>query len=472
MSLSPQLSPWDISGFTFDFDLYRPRRPSYLFATRTRRRTSSYRSATSREDSNSDVEQVKGDFIEGIVHKKRKESYKRANKHDDDDDGEDENVDQDLADGEARKPPPKRPRRQRRSRQKRANDINKPAPAPAQTCSSITIALNDKPIESITTTVTMVTPVCGAGNNMAAESEGSFTSESSLAASKWVYRKNMFVLCLSFILVFTVFRSIQNLQSSLNKENQLGVISMCCVYSSMFLSCLIVPVLINRLSAKWSIVIGLVFYHFWIAANFYPHFYTLIPTSVTVGLGQSMAWTGQVSYLAKLASDYTFASKEVSEYDIYKFNGIFLACFQTTHIWGNLVSSLMLHVVRPNVSHVHENGLSRENMSWEDKAYHEAMDSQIVGYIIPDDQLCGVFDDCLTTGLDIREGFTKGENRIRLAIKNIEPRVSTRTRLVPDRLAITRLVVSHFARRKDPSTLSNTTKVCSDINARQLCGHV
>ena len=27
---------------------------------------------------------------------------------------------------------------------------------------------------------------------------------------------------------------------------------------------------------------------------------------------------------------------------VYRCNGVFLACFQTTHIWGNLVSSLLL----------------------------------------------------------------------------------------------------------------------------------
>jgi len=27
---------------------------------------------------------------------------------------------------------------------------------------------------------------------------------------------------------------------------------------------------------------------------------------------------------------------------VYRCNGVFLACFQTTHVWGNLVSSLLL----------------------------------------------------------------------------------------------------------------------------------
>jgi len=86
------LSPWDLSGrIGFDFSLYRPRRPSYVFATQAaRQRNESYRHATKHSNTSSStggMEDPGGgpsgeigtvDYIEGMTRKKRKESYKAA----------------------------------------------------------------------------------------------------------------------------------------------------------------------------------------------------------------------------------------------------------------------------------------------------------------------------------------------------------------------------------------------------------
>ena len=37
-----------------------------------------------------------------------------------------------------------------------------------------------------------------------------------------------------------------------------------------------------------------------------------------------------------------FGSSGGKKRALYRFNGVFLACFQTSHIWGNLASSLVL----------------------------------------------------------------------------------------------------------------------------------
>ncbi|XP_074657392.1 protein unc-93 homolog A-like [Tubulanus polymorphus] len=432
-TISPQLSPWDLSPVSFDFGFYRPRRPSYLYATRSsRRRTSSYRNAT-REDSDVDQDSqnqtdaeadpdadAESDFIDGIVQKRRKESYKRANKHDDHEDTSLEQIKREssslfndtrfTSDGMHLKPPPADLR-----------DMQSPPSGNNGTSNSqITIALNDKPIESINTRLSYGEESSVFEGENGRHSTPSIiitgtTGDAVIKPSKWIYRKNMFVMCVSFILVFTVFRSIQNLQSSLNKEDKLGIISMSCVYTTMFLTCLLVPFVISRLGSKWSILLGILFYHFWIAANFYPHFCTLIPTSVAVGLGQSLAWTGQVSYLTKLATDYTYSMKEVDEYDIYKFNGIFLACFQTTHIWGNLVSSLMLHVVAQNQTtasgavfngaYGNYSGLANQTVVPPTIDPFQNDDYQ-ADYFKPH-EYCGVYDDCLEDAPHILDAVSK-----------------------------------------------------------------
>ena len=345
------LSPWDLSGnISFDFSLYRPRRPSYVFATQiARRRNESYRHATKSESNSGETD--KGlDFIEGIQRsKKRKDSYKAATSLE-----EIELSQVELSSNHVRI----------QVTSASDTDLDKPccsdeSPARAnQHHVRVVKHARTRPIRdgSLPRRSSMV-----GGENREPREERSEPADSGqtdkmlrpstsvdldsaeIAHAKWRYRKNLVVLSLSFILVFSAFRSIQNLQSSLNAGGKLGIIAMGFVHGTMFLTCLFAPVLINKLTSKWTIVLGLLFYLFWIAANFYPRFYTLIPTSIGVGFGQSLAWGAQVTYIQKLAVDYAHVSKELTQQELFKFNGVFLACFQTSHVWGNLVSSLMLN---------------------------------------------------------------------------------------------------------------------------------
>lgn len=316
------LSPWDLNAISFDFTLYRPRRASYVYATQLRQRSESYRSATKSDSTAASG----GDFIENFVQQKRKDSYKIANEHYDLEEFSS------VISGPLTPVTPMTPMTPRESSVKiTVEDTSK-----GHNCIETTINGNDTPINTPTTKSEKVHDF---------EDDVVFAikchSGEPLHKEYW-YKKNLIILSLSFILVFSAFRSIQNLQSSLNKESELGMIAMTCIYTSMFLTCLCAPVLIGKLTSKWTIVLGLLFYLFWTAANFYPHFYTLIPTSIGVGFGQSLAWGAQVSYMEKLASDAALASKTLTQSGLYRYNGIFLACFQTSHIWGNLVSSILL----------------------------------------------------------------------------------------------------------------------------------
>ena len=71
------LSPWSNSGLGYGMGLYRPRRPSYTYATQSggRQRTESYRYALRR--STGDPEDH-SDFIDIASKRSRKESYIKA----------------------------------------------------------------------------------------------------------------------------------------------------------------------------------------------------------------------------------------------------------------------------------------------------------------------------------------------------------------------------------------------------------
>ena len=92
-------------------------------------------------------------------------------------------------------------------------------------------------------------------------------------ATAWRRRKNFLALSIGFLLIYTAFRSIQALQSSINAAGRLGVIAMSCVHGSMAAVCpLLAPtVAAGRPPPKWTVVLAAVLYVGWMTANLWPH---------------------------------------------------------------------------------------------------------------------------------------------------------------------------------------------------------
>lgn len=402
------LSPFDLSGVGIGLGIYRPRRPSYTFATQVQRqRSESYRYAVRK--SGSDCEEPT-DFIEGIIQRKtRKESYIRATR-------EEEEMASELHDV--------------KEAMKRVEDDEEEVGSPKLPSSPI-ILINDRDIDDVTMEVRSInhnfnhkepndskngksrfslpnsvsedhiqelkevvekkryspklqkrsdnhspnienkvqielpyksyddectddsvfaTDAPDAGDEVITPGSGDETTLSS-PLRKLTMKKNLILLCISFILIFNAFRAIQNLQSSLNNSDNLGIIAMTFVHGTMCVTCLWAPVLINNFTAKWTLVIGMLSFILWIVANFFPRFYTLIPSGMIAGVGKGILWAAESSYILKLSFDYSRVTKEGLEKEMFRFHGIFLACFQTTHIWGNLISSLVLHISKTNYEH-------------------------------------------------------------------------------------------------------------------------
>ncbi|XP_066270930.1 protein unc-93 homolog A-like [Branchiostoma lanceolatum] len=156
--------------------------------------------------------------------------------------------------------------------------------------------------------------------------------------------KNQLVLSLVFLLNFLAFRSLQNLQSTLNSEAGLGVVSLSCIYGSMVLSCLYAPFFIHKVgSCKWTVVVCLFGHILFSGANFYPSWYTLIPSSVLLGSISGPFWTAQITYLTTSAQEYAkLLQHDNPEGDIAMFNGVFYFFNDFAGTSGNLISSLVL----------------------------------------------------------------------------------------------------------------------------------
>ncbi|XP_060071229.1 protein unc-93 homolog A-like [Ylistrum balloti] len=382
---SSTLSPFDMSGLGAGFGLYRPRRPSYTYATQAnRQRTESYRYAVKK--SAADVEE-QTDFIEGYLTKRgRKESYVRATRR-----GDDAFELRSVLDNCSSTKPSKPTKNNimmtsaSHSVYKLNEDLNTQSPSYNKGGGSKKL------------------PIAGENHIMCQdntkENVGTPCSELSSTVPSiivFTFKKNLVFLCISFITLFSSFRAIQNLQSSINDKGNLGIIAMGVVHGAMFLTCLWAPSIINKLSAKWALVIGMFSFLTWIGANFYPTFYTLIPTAIFSGCGQGILWTAEISYILKLAFDSSRVSRGNIDKEVLRFHGIFLACFQTTHIWGNLISSFVLNFYKeePKSFYMPSN-MSGAPIPSEDMG-EDAGVLNNCGVLHP----CGIPDYSKTTGVD------------------------------------------------------------------------
>ncbi|UJR26005.1 hypothetical protein I4U23_007351 [Adineta vaga] len=177
---------------------------------------------------------------------------------------------------------------------------------------------------------------------------------------KWKIWKNLFVICLAWILLFTAFQGIANLQSSLNVEGDVGMNSMAIIYAFLIFSSALLPhPMMSVFGMKWTIVICQFGYLAFIAANLYAVPALMYPASVLLGLAGAPLWTSQGAYVTQIGMLNAESKGKQSATGVTQFFGIFFACFQTSQIWGNLISYLVL---RPTPKPTLDNGESTDSL--------------------------------------------------------------------------------------------------------------
>ncbi|XP_071282697.1 protein unc-93 homolog A isoform X2 [Agelaius tricolor] len=155
--------------------------------------------------------------------------------------------------------------------------------------------------------------------------------------------KNVLVISFGFLLLFTAYSGLQSLQSSLNAEEGLGVASLSVLYAALTLSSMFLPpIIIKKLGCKWTIAVSMCCYVAYSLGNFYASWYTLIPTSMILGLGGAPLWSAKCTYLTIAGTLYAEKAGKSARDIINQYFGIFFLVFQTSGVWGNLISSLIL----------------------------------------------------------------------------------------------------------------------------------
>ncbi|XP_066583355.1 UNC93-like protein [Prorops nasuta] len=155
--------------------------------------------------------------------------------------------------------------------------------------------------------------------------------------------KNILVIGCAFMVHFTAFMGAANLQSSVNADQSLGTFTLAAIYGSLIFSNIFLPPLvISWFGCKWTIALAILTYVPFIAAQFYPKFYTMIPAGLTVGLGGGPLWCAKCTYLSVAAEAYATISDIKADVLVTRFFGLFFMFYQAAQVWGNLISSAVL----------------------------------------------------------------------------------------------------------------------------------
>ena len=143
--------------------------------------------------------------------------------------------------------------------------------------------------------------------------------------------KNLAVLSIAFVFLFTAFFCISNLQSSLNKEEGVGSGSVAIIYASLLASCMfLVPIIIATFGCKWTIPISIVGYALYNAANFYAIWELMAPAAVAIGVGASSLWSAKGTYLTQISVWYSRMTGMSEDAIINRFFGIFFGALHTS----------------------------------------------------------------------------------------------------------------------------------------------
>ncbi|XP_045110413.1 UNC93-like protein isoform X2 [Portunus trituberculatus] len=153
--------------------------------------------------------------------------------------------------------------------------------------------------------------------------------------------KNIIIISIAFTFLFTAFNSMVNLQSSINKT--VGTVSLATIYAALVVSCCFLPsLLIKTLKTKYVMAVCMLGYSSYIAAQFHPTLETMVPTAILLGLGAAPMWSAKCSYLTQVGTKYAELTGQDKEVVITRYFGIFFLFFQSTQVWGNLISSSVL----------------------------------------------------------------------------------------------------------------------------------
>lgn len=156
------------------------------------------------------------------------------------------------------------------------------------------------------------------------------------------HTRDVHILSLAFLLVFSAYGAVQNLESTVNDEGDLGTISLGILYVSFMVFSLFASLFVRKLGSKNALLLGTTGYWLFTAANLMPNWYTMVPASVYMGFCASIIWVGQGTYLTSTARSHARDCNIHEGTVIGNFNGEFWGIYATHQVIGNVLALFLL----------------------------------------------------------------------------------------------------------------------------------
>uniref|UniRef100_A0A1B6DK71 UNC93-like protein MFSD11 n=1 Tax=Clastoptera arizonana TaxID=38151 RepID=A0A1B6DK71_9HEMI len=145
---------------------------------------------------------------------------------------------------------------------------------------------------------------------------------------------NIILLGLAFMLVFTAFQTMGNIEKTVltsitNDDPSFqgdGYTSLAIIYAVFAVSNWFIPSIISVFGPRLTMLFGGIIYTVFIATFLMPRTWLLYAASALIGIGAAAIWTGQGTYLT-LNSDSTTISRN---------SGVFWAMLQCSMFFGNI----------------------------------------------------------------------------------------------------------------------------------------
>ena len=158
------------------------------------------------------------------------------------------------------------------------------------------------------------------------------TSKPAIKAIKHRNIKNLWILSLTFMLLLTSETGLRLLQSTINVDDGLGVISLSVLYSTSIVSSLLLPkVMIHNLGHKKTLVVSTAGFCTWVAANAYANWITMVSTSILAGLCWGPLCSAQSSYITLLARYHCGLTGETLSVVTSRFMGFYFFVFSISN---------------------------------------------------------------------------------------------------------------------------------------------
>lgn len=162
--------------------------------------------------------------------------------------------------------------------------------------------------------------------------------------------QNTVTLSIALVLCYHGFTTLQSLQSSVFP--QIGIDSLCTLYSFAALSCLFAPTIVLKIGLRWtSLLYGILSVLYMISFYFYND-YGFIASSLVLGVSFGPMFCACISYLSSNISRLPFVTQIMRDKIQQRYLKIFCIITKSNFFLGNLVTSLVMHFNVENVKFI------------------------------------------------------------------------------------------------------------------------